>query len=109
MAAVENVELVRRPERQRFELLVDGVHAGHVSWFMKGGVTVLDHSKVKKEFGGRGLGSVLARRVLDAMRQRGVPYAVDCPFLRKWITKHPDYADTPLWEQPTDEEITRPA
>lgn len=95
-------EIVRRPDRQRFELLVDGVHAGHVTWFMKGGVTVLDHTIVKPDFGGRGLGSVLARGVLDTMRGRGLPYAVDCPFLRSWVAKHPEYADVPLWEWPSE-------
>jgi predicted GNAT family acetyltransferase len=90
-------EIVRLPDRQRFELLVDGVPAGHLSWFMKGGVTVLDHTIVKPDFGGQGLGSVLARGVLDVMRTRGKPYAVDCPFLREWVAKNPEYSDVPLW------------
>ena len=102
-------EIIRRPDRQRFKLLVDGVPAGHVSWFMKGGVTVLDHTIVKPEFGGQGLGSVLARGVLDQMRERGAPYAIDCPFLRTWITKHPAYADTPLWEWPAGEAPDEPS
>lgn len=96
-------EISRRPERQRYELLVDGAHAGHVTWFMKGGVTVLDHTTIGDAYGGQGLASVLARGALDDIKGRGVPYAIDCEFLRSWVGKHPEYADVPLWVWPSDE------
>ena len=83
-------ELVPRPARRRFELLRDGVHVGHVIYVMRDDVLVLEHTIVLAQYGGQGLGSILARAVLDHLRQSGISYEVECPFLRGWIAKHPD-------------------
>ena len=32
-------------------------------------------------------------RALDVVRERGLAALPDCPFVRGWIGKHPDYAD----------------
>ena len=85
------LELVRRPDRQRYELIRAGVHLGHVTYVMRGGVLILEHTTILPEFSGQGLGSVLARAILDEMGARGRPYRVECEFLRGWIAKHPDY------------------
>jgi uncharacterized protein len=90
--AVDTLELVPRPDRLRYELLRDGTHVGHVTYSLHGGVPVLDHTRVLPEFEGQGLGSSLAQAVLDHMNAAGRPYRVECPFLRAWIAKHPEYA-----------------
>jgi uncharacterized protein len=41
----------------------------------------------------QGLGGQLARAALDDVRGRGLAVRPDCPFIRSWIAKHPDYAD----------------
>ncbi|GJF06441.1 hypothetical protein PSD17_53880 [Pseudonocardia sp. D17] len=50
------------------------------------------HTEVDDRFGGRGLGGVLARGALDAARARGLRVRPDCPFIRSWIEKHPEYS-----------------
>ena len=42
---------------------------------------------------GQGLGGVLVRAALDRARERGLAVLPQCPFVRGWIAKHPDYAD----------------
>lgn len=42
---------------------------------------------------GRGYGSQLAKYVLDDARERGLKVIPSCPFLDRYITKHPEYED----------------
>jgi predicted GNAT family acetyltransferase len=81
------------PEEHRFELTVDGRLAGHVEYRLLSDTIVFTHTEVDPAFNGRGLGSVLARAVLDSARERELAVVAQCPFIRRWIEKHPDYAD----------------
>ena len=89
MSAV--IEIVHRPERLRYEVLSDGVVAGYVTYHLLEGVTVLDHTRIKAAFEGRGLGSVLAEGVLEDLTARDVAYEVQCPFLLGWLARNPDF------------------
>jgi len=42
---------------------------------------------------GRGVGSKLVRGALDQARGRGLKVVAQCPFVKGYIEKHPDYAD----------------
>ncbi len=45
------------------------------------------------ELGGQGIGSKLVKGALDQVRADGLKVVAQCPFVRGWIEKHPDYAD----------------
>lgn len=79
--------------RSRFELSVDGVVAGRAHYRLRDGVIAFTHTEIDDAYGGRGLGGALARAALDSARERGLAVRPDCPFIRGWIGKHPDYAD----------------
>ncbi|GAY11605.1 GNAT family N-acetyltransferase [Pseudonocardia sp. N23] len=85
--------VVDRPGRSRFEILVDDEVAGRAHYRLHDGVMVFTHTEVEDRFGGRGLGGALARGALDAARARGLRVSPDCPFVKSWIEKHPEYAD----------------
>ena len=51
------------------------------------------HTEVDDAYAGQGLGGKLARAALDDVRARGLAVRPDCPFIKGWIAKHPDYAD----------------
>lgn len=76
--------------RRRFELEVDG-HVAHVSYKQRPGVIVYDHTIVPEALGGRGVGSALARHVLDHAAAQGLKVDPQCPFIKGWIDKHPEY------------------
>jgi len=57
------------------------------------GVLVLTHTEVDPAFEGQGVGGALARGALDDVRARGLRIVPQCPFIRSWIAKHPDYQD----------------
>ena len=57
------------------------------------GVLDLQHTFVSPAERGEGVGTVLVRAALDYARERGLHVIPTCPFARKWINEHPQYAD----------------
>ena len=51
------------------------------------------HTEVRPEFGGRGIGSALVRRVLADARQAGVKVTPKCPLFVAHFERHPEDAD----------------
>jgi uncharacterized protein len=76
----------------RYELVVDGLTAW-VSYTRKPGVITFIHTEVSKGLSGKGIGSRLARHVLDAARAEGLHVVPMCPFIAAWMKKHPEYDD----------------
>ena len=85
--------VVDNPDRERFEILVDGEPAGFVQYLRRGGRLIFFHTEIDPAFEGRGLGSQLAQGALDAARQADEPVVPLCSFVHGWIDRHPDYAD----------------
>ncbi|WP_346535351.1 GNAT family N-acetyltransferase [Micromonospora sp. DPT] len=82
------------PERERFEALAEsGALAGVVTYQLTGSIIAYTHTEVDPQFEGRGLGSTLARAVMDDARARGRTVVPICPFLAEWLGKHPEYDD----------------
>jgi predicted GNAT family acetyltransferase len=85
------VDVTRRD--QDYELIVDGVVAGHAFFEAHGHTVVVTHTEVDDSFQGRGLAGQLVRAMLDDIRARGEHVIPRCPYTRAWIDKHPDYQD----------------
>lgn len=83
--------VVDHPEAHRFEVVVDGAVAGFAEYRRRGGSVAFTHTVVEDGFEGRGVGSVLARGALDAVREEGSSVLPFCPFIRGWIQRHPEY------------------
>ncbi|SCL33954.1 hypothetical protein GA0070624_4865 [Micromonospora rhizosphaerae] len=80
------------PERERFEARDEaGVIAGVVTYQLTGNIIVYTHTEVDAEFEGKGVGSALARAVMDDARAKGRTVVPICPFLSEWLGKHPEY------------------
>jgi hypothetical protein len=77
----------------RFEIDVDGEVAGYAEYRRREGVVTFTHTVVDPAYEGRGVGSALVRGALDAVRAEGARVLAQCPFVRAWIERHPDYAD----------------
>ncbi|ROO86368.1 hypothetical protein EDD29_3932 [Actinocorallia herbida] len=81
------------PERERFEVHLDGVLAGFAEYMRGPSLVVYPHTVVHREHEGRGLGSALARAVLDDARARGLKVLPTCPFIAAYMAAHPGYSD----------------
>ena len=80
------------PDEQRFELSVEG-HLAAAYYERAGDVITFVHTEVPDALAGRGGGSKLVRGALDQARGRGLKVVAQCPFVKGYIEKHPDYAD----------------
>ncbi|USX52620.1 GNAT family N-acetyltransferase [Lentzea sp. HUAS12] len=78
----------------RYEIHVDGELAGFLEYRNVGGVLALVHTEVDDAYAGQGLGGKLARFALDDVKARGVKISPLCPFVAKYIDKHPEYRVT---------------
>ncbi|MCW3816921.1 N-acetyltransferase [Micromonospora sp. DR5-3] len=80
------------PERERFEARDEaGKLAGLVTYQLTGNIIAYTHTEVDPEFEGQGVGSTLARTVMDDARAKGRTVVPICPFLSGWLEKHPEY------------------
>ena len=86
----EAIVLVDNPEESRFETDVDG-HIAFVSYLRRGETIFLTHTGVPRELVGRGLGSALARAVLDRARAEHWTVVARCPFIAQYVERHPEY------------------
>jgi predicted GNAT family acetyltransferase len=78
--------------KNRFELEVPGGVAFATYRRAPGVVTVL-HTEVPQALSGQGVGSELAKGLLDMIRGRGEKVVPRCKFLAGYIGKHPEYQD----------------
>ena len=80
------------PEANRFEARRGGELVGFVDYRWVGGRRVLIHTEVPPAFEGQGIGSALARHVLDFAREHQERISIKCPYLHTFIERHPEYA-----------------
>lgn len=89
-----DVTVRNNPEHHRYDALVDGEVAGSAFYSLTDEVITFIHTEIDPAFEGQGVGSVLARQALDDVRADGSRRVrPNCPFIRGWIERHPDYAD----------------
>ena len=53
---------------------------------------IIDHTEVPESLRGRGIAQRLARAALEYAREQGLAVVPNCPFVRAYIRKHPEYA-----------------
>ena len=85
-------EIVDNPARQRYEWSIDGALA-FIDYRRAPGVITFVHAEVPPALGGRGIGSAMARAVLEAARANGDKVIARCSFVAAFIGKHPEFQD----------------
>jgi predicted GNAT family acetyltransferase len=78
--------------QHRYELAVEG-HVATAHYELASGVITFVHTEVPSELGGKGIGSKLIQGALDQVRADGLKVIAQCPFVKGWIGKYPDYAN----------------
>jgi len=86
----EAIAVVDNPEESRFEANIDG-HIAFVSYLRRDKTIFFTHTEVPQELEGRGIGSALARAVLDRARSEQWKVVARCPFIAKYVERHPEY------------------
>ena len=77
---------------QRFEIRSDGDMA-FLSYRPKDGAIALIHTEVPEALEGRGIGTTLAAGAFAYARSRQLRVEVICPFVARWLERHPEQRD----------------
>ena len=89
------LDVVHDEEGHRYLLRRDGEHVGVIDYrILDGdGAETFDfqHTEIRPQLRGSGLGGVLVRRALDDMRAAGRHVVPTCWYVRDFIRDHPDY------------------
>ena len=86
----ENLDIVHKPQTNRFETTIDG-HVAFAEYTLHGNTFEFAHTVVPQPLGGRGVGKALVQHVLDYAVQQGYQVDPQCSFVRAYIDRHPDY------------------
>jgi uncharacterized protein len=86
------LEIVDNPDARRWEVRDDGRMIAFAEYRNSPGRVTFTHTVVEPAYEGQGIGSRLARAVLDDAVAREVRITPVCPFVRSYIERHPVYA-----------------
>lgn len=87
------VSVREAPTKHRFEIWVGDALAGFTVYRSAGDRYTFVHTEIDEAFAGKGLASVLIKDTLDDMRSRGIAVLPQCPFVRRHVSRHPEYLD----------------
>jgi uncharacterized protein len=81
------------PERERYELIVDGRLVSIAEYHIEGSIAVVSHVETDRALRGRGNADLLMRGLLDDLRSRKMTISPLCSFAATFVRDHPDDAD----------------
>jgi len=84
--------IVDNAELSRYELRLDGAVA-FIDYRRIGGRRVLTHAQVPPALRGRGIGAELTTGALELIRAQGARIEARCPYVSRFIDRHPEYHD----------------
>ncbi|MCA5891899.1 N-acetyltransferase [Isoptericola sp. NEAU-Y5] len=88
------ITVVDDPAGQVFRAsLADGTAVGGAYYEREGDVVTFTHTEVDPAFEGQGIGSQLAAGALGLVRDAGGRIVPLCPFIKKYVERHPEHAD----------------
>ncbi|MDR6905454.1 putative GNAT family acetyltransferase [Agromyces sp. 3263] len=93
----DTVKIERNDAAERYELTLDGERVGFAQYHATPGRIVFTHTVVEPEHEGQGLGSRLAKFVLDDAVARGDRIVPRCPFIAAYLREHPGYEASVDW------------
>lgn len=87
------VAVVDNADERRYEARIGNELVGIAEYRDRPGRRVFVHTETDPDRAGQGIGGALARAALDDVRARGLGATPQCPFIRDYIERHPEYAD----------------
>jgi predicted GNAT family acetyltransferase len=105
------ITITNNTTRSRFELLDADTVIGQAAYMddVGAGQRIFYHTAIDEEYGGRGLAGKLAAQALDETVAAGLLIVPVCPFIKKYLGKHPGYAPNVVAPTPAHLEFLRAA
>lgn len=66
---------------------------GRLTWVIRNGARVAEHTLVPREIGGRGVAARLVEALIADARQHGFKVVPTCSYVAAAFDRHPDWAD----------------
>jgi predicted GNAT family acetyltransferase len=83
-----------QPDQSRYVLLQDGEEIGIAEYVLQDDAIVFTHTEVDEAKREKGMASTLVKAALDDVREGSDRRVVaSCPYVRSWLSAHPDYAE----------------
>ncbi|MFS2051938.1 GNAT family N-acetyltransferase [Variovorax sp. CT11-76] len=94
MSTDHNAPILSNNEAEhRYEARIGGELAALAEYNLLTDAIMFTHTEVMPAHEGKGLGSKIAKHVLDEARARGLHVIPVCQFIAGYIRKHREYAD----------------
>ena len=77
----------------QYEARIDGELAGLIRYTRDGDTITMVHTEVVPRYEGQGVAATLVHEALDDVRAHGRRVVPVCPYVAKYIQRHPEYAD----------------
>lgn len=93
---MDQVSITRHGNDQRgeYHAHVPGAKAiGRLTWVLRGGVRVADHTLVPPEIGGRGVALKLVEALIADAREHHFRIEPECSYVDAQFKRHPEWAD----------------
>lgn len=86
----ETIHVRNNPDKSRYEVELDG-HLAKIDYRDRKGVRYFIHTEVPPDLEGRGIAGAMAKFALDEARAQQLAIVPQCPFVRSYIERHPEY------------------
>lgn len=94
MADETSPSITREAGPDRFQIAVDGDPAGLLRFVDDdAGRRIMFHTEVSDDHAGEGLGGHLVTAALDRTREEGLRVVPVCPYVKRFVERHAEYAD----------------
>jgi hypothetical protein len=87
----ERIEVADTPDRERYELSIDGEVVGFAVYRARARLIAFVHTEVEERLQGRGLADRLIRFALEDARARDLAVLPFCPFVKAFIERHREF------------------
>ena len=91
MESEAELTFVNDEQRGRYQVMRGNRPVGVSKYELEPGRIVFTHTVVRPEFEGQGIGSRLAKFVVQDAQARGLRITPVCPFVRSYLRRHPEY------------------
>jgi predicted GNAT family acetyltransferase len=88
-----DAEVVDVPEASRYEIRLGDRRIGLAAYRRQDGRIAITHTEIDESCEGRGFGSRLVAAALDDARRQGLEVVPLCPFVARFIERHPEYEE----------------
>ncbi|MFN2136657.1 MAG: GNAT family N-acetyltransferase [Candidatus Promineifilaceae bacterium] len=91
--SIPQFEVTLNESQKRFEVVI-GEQLAKITYIMLGPETIIfTHTVVPFSLKGQGIAGEMARVALDYARENNLTVIPQCPFVRSYIERHPQYED----------------